>query len=499
MALTPLYRPPHSVHGYVPKRNIQSNAIVHAGQLWVLGIDLENFFPSINFGRVRGLFMAHPFNYAPHIATLLAQICCHDNQLPQGAPTSPLLSNLILRGLDRDLAQLARAERCYYSRYCDDITFSTNRRAFPPDLATVDHHTGNIAVGEALRGLFKASGFNVNDAKTRLRRRNQRQMVTGLITNEFVNVPRRYIRSVRSLLYIWRRYGEADALARLQKSHPKNRPPDKSFPELRYIVRGKVQYIGSIKSWYDPVYKALGSRLAALDGSFRLTQRDTGGPPVQFHIYAEGKTDYIHLDAAIKSFQRKGEFPELTLRFQRPSEKDGGDSELLNRCKYAAKLQQRLPTPNVFIFDRDNLKILPDVTDSDGGPKDWGNNVFSLAIPVPPHRTQNEPLCIELLYTDEILKRTDSQNRRLYRKSEFIPESGMHVDGIAYCTNPRSGALIRDDDVFGLLSGQKIALSKKCFADLIAAGTPPFDSVSFDGFTDLFKSLQQIRRKVLAH
>ncbi len=136
-ALASSYRPPQRVHGYVPERSIVTNARRHVRQEWVLRLDLENFFPTINFGRVRGLFLKAPYSCSPVVATLLAQICTHNNRLPQGAPTSPLISNLICRRLDRELSSLAKSERCYYTRYCDDLVFSTNGR-FPRALAVPD-------------------------------------------------------------------------------------------------------------------------------------------------------------------------------------------------------------------------------------------------------------------------------------------------------------------------------------------------------------------------
>ena len=128
-ALTDCYEPKPHVHGFTPGRSPISGARYHQRQEWVLRVDLADFFPSINFGRVRGLFMGFPFEYEPRVATVLAQICCHQNQLPHGAPTSPIVSNLICRGLDADLARLARRERCFFTRYADDLSFSSDRLA----------------------------------------------------------------------------------------------------------------------------------------------------------------------------------------------------------------------------------------------------------------------------------------------------------------------------------------------------------------------------------
>src|SRR3989338_2322638 len=125
--LQSVYEPKPSVHGFTLTKSIVSNAKVHAGRKYVFNIDLKDFFPSINFGRVRGLFIGFPYNRNTAVATVLAQICCFNNQLPQGAPTSPTVSNMICAKLDAQLQQLAKRYKCTYTRYADDITFSTTK------------------------------------------------------------------------------------------------------------------------------------------------------------------------------------------------------------------------------------------------------------------------------------------------------------------------------------------------------------------------------------
>src|SRR5689334_12289528 len=133
--LLALYNAHPSVHGFLKERSILSNAKLHTGQRLVFNVDLADFFPSINFGRVRGLFMSPPFNLGPAAATVFAQLCTHRNGLPQGAPTSPHLSNFIAADLDRRLTRLARESGARYTRYADDITFSCNHPTMPPALA----------------------------------------------------------------------------------------------------------------------------------------------------------------------------------------------------------------------------------------------------------------------------------------------------------------------------------------------------------------------------
>ena len=147
-----VYKPRPAAQGFVQGRSIVSNALRHVGKSYVLNIDLKDFFPSIHFGRVRGLFMAQPYGVGAPASRFLAQLCCSQGKLPQGAPTSPIVSNMICSKLDGDLQKLAKKYRCTYTRYADDITFSTTAKEFPEDLASpVDAWTGpDLHLGPSL-------------------------------------------------------------------------------------------------------------------------------------------------------------------------------------------------------------------------------------------------------------------------------------------------------------------------------------------------------------
>jgi RNA-directed DNA polymerase len=179
-------------------KNIVDNAQRHKKKRWVLNIDLDNFFPSINFGRVRGMFLKKPFYVPESVATLLAQICCYGNNLPQGAPTSPIISNMICAKMDSELQDLAWTCRCFYTRYADDITFSTTLPDFPVQIAKV-HSLLDIELGKELKGIIESNGFNINPNKTRAFSYKQRQEVTGLTVNKRPNVRRKYIMQVRAI------------------------------------------------------------------------------------------------------------------------------------------------------------------------------------------------------------------------------------------------------------------------------------------------------------
>ncbi|HUZ32941.1 MAG TPA: reverse transcriptase domain-containing protein [Xanthobacteraceae bacterium] len=256
--LNGIYRPKRAVNGYVLGRNVITNAEPHVGARYILNVDLEDFFGSINFGRVRGMFMAKPYGLPPSIATVLAQLCCHENKLPQGAPTSPIISNMICGRLDSELVALAKKYRCRYSRYADDITISTTQRNWPSDLASIDVGASAIELATPLARTISGNGFKINASKTRLLTRGRRQRVTGLVVNKFVNLDRRYIRNVRGALHAWQTYGLADAQKFFVKEYEqKSRYPGKEQPLIVDVLYGRIQHVGFVRGWNDPVYVKL--------------------------------------------------------------------------------------------------------------------------------------------------------------------------------------------------------------------------------------------------
>jgi RNA-directed DNA polymerase len=143
--------PPLS-HGFEKGRSIFTNAWEHKNRRFVLNIDVENFFPTINFGRVRGFFISNRnYGLPTKAATLIAQIACYQGKLPQGSPCSPIIANLIAHLLDVRMVRLAKAHTCTYSRYADDLTFSTNRKEFPSAIAEeLAEHPGSWILSDTL-------------------------------------------------------------------------------------------------------------------------------------------------------------------------------------------------------------------------------------------------------------------------------------------------------------------------------------------------------------
>ena len=260
--LVQVYQPKPSTYGFVSGKSIIKNAEQHLHQRYILNIDLKDFFPSINFSRVQGLFKAAPYNLSHDVSTVLAEICCHEfeldeqlnERLPQGAPTSPVVSNMICAELDTQLQHLAEAYKCIYTRYVDDITFSTSRPKFPPSLAFFLEKDDKWILGKELLEIIEGNGFFVNERKIRLATKHQHQEVTGITVNEFLNVKRSYVRQIRAMLYEWKTHGLEHAESTFLEKFDKKNRLDSSKASFPYVVQGKIEFLGSVKGKSDPIY-----------------------------------------------------------------------------------------------------------------------------------------------------------------------------------------------------------------------------------------------------
>lgn len=247
------YQPTYSVNGYVTGRSVVSNAHVHANKKFVLNLDLENFFPSITFGRVHAVLQLKPILAKPNIAQMIAKLCCYCGVLPQGAPTSPVLSNLICQRLDRRIESLVMSYEIAYTRYADDLTFSSDKPFENGFLNRLDE-------------IIKAEGFTINLEKVRLQLKNSRQEVTGLTVNEKVNVSQQFIREIRAMLHNWGTLGYESAQAKfLTHYSPKVSKKKKSESHLRNVVAGKINYLKMVRGNEDTIYQQFKTELKHLE------------------------------------------------------------------------------------------------------------------------------------------------------------------------------------------------------------------------------------------
>lgn len=182
-------------HGFERGRSHISNATQHVNKRWIYTLDIENFFPTIHWGRVYGMLQVYPIHASPDVARILANLCTNEGCLPQGAPTSPIISNLLCRKLDSRLFRWARENGYTYTRYADDLTFSTNQDRFPKGDRTF------------IKEILSDEGFTVNSEKERLMPSHTRQMVTGLVVNKKLNLPSEFLRGLRALLHNVEQHG----------------------------------------------------------------------------------------------------------------------------------------------------------------------------------------------------------------------------------------------------------------------------------------------------
>jgi retron-type reverse transcriptase len=233
-------------HGFTPKRSTVTNAKPHLKAKLVLRVDLLDFFPTIHYRRVQGMFQ--DYGYSPPVAHVLAGLTTHrptlpdgkpvwPGVLPQGAPTSPAIANVICRRLDARLSALAKGANAKYTRYADDLTFS-----FADD--------PKVSVGRFLwwvGQICQHEGFTENPIKRRVYRRHTQQRVTGIVVNDKLTVPREARRRFRSMLAHCKKEGLA---AMIEKQ-----------PKLRAELDGFAAYVKMVQ---PDLGKKLAAQIAAL-------------------------------------------------------------------------------------------------------------------------------------------------------------------------------------------------------------------------------------------
>lgn len=252
-----VHEPKAPAHGFLPARSIVTNAKQHLHKRFVLNIDLKDFFDSIHFGRVRGIFIAPPYNLPKEVATILAKICCYSGKLPQGAPTSPIVSNMVCARIDSQLRLLAKELRCTYTRYADDITFSTTLPNFSKEIVyAVEEDKAKIMLGERLLSVIQSNGFEINEHKVRLQHKSQHQEVTGLTVNQFPNVKRDYVRKISSMLHVWEKFGLDVAEQKYREKRSKELEIlEEEVPSFQEVLRGKINFLGMVRGKDNEIYR----------------------------------------------------------------------------------------------------------------------------------------------------------------------------------------------------------------------------------------------------
>lgn len=190
------------VTGFMPSKSTVDNAKVHVNKGCVIGLDIKDFFPTIHFGRVKGLFQK--MGYTKHLSIVLANLCTFQGKLPQGSPTSPYIANLVCTKLDYRIVKLCVKNNMNYTRYADDITISGER--------------GIEKFVVTIKKIIQSEGFEVNNKKERVLFKYHSQRVTGIIVNEKLSPPKEILRELRKNIYYINKFGLGSHLEKINKN-----------------------------------------------------------------------------------------------------------------------------------------------------------------------------------------------------------------------------------------------------------------------------------------
>jgi retron-type reverse transcriptase len=265
-----VYEPHEAATGFVLEKSIVDNAKKHEGKHYVLNLDLKDFFHSFDRKWVKYGFSYEPFNLSgskekEELAFLLASLCTHPFEidgkektvLPQGSPTSPTLTNILCKKLDRRLTGLANRFGATYTRYADDITFSSQHNIY----------TDEVFNKELKRIIEEDQKLVINPKKTRLQKTGYRQEATGLIINDKVNVRRKYVKQIRMWLNYWEKYGYEKAEQIFKRDYLTDKGHVKKPNAcLVNVLDGKLEFLKMVKGIEDGTYMGLKARFDQLNG-----------------------------------------------------------------------------------------------------------------------------------------------------------------------------------------------------------------------------------------
>ena len=199
-----IYTPSSAATGFVQGKSVVDNAQCHIGKNYVFNIDLKDFFDSIHIGRVCGFFEKNKYFNLPHeVAVTIAQLACYQGKLPQGAPTSPMLSNMVFKRTDDGIFSYCCKRGIMYTRYADDMVFSSNNLNASQLISYVTMRVENIRM-------------NINESKTKVMSRGVRQNVTGVVVNDKLQVSRNYRMKIRQEMFFIQKYRFEEHLCRVK-------------------------------------------------------------------------------------------------------------------------------------------------------------------------------------------------------------------------------------------------------------------------------------------
>lgn len=232
---------------YAKGKTLMQNAVPHVGKHYLLKLDIMDFFGSIRFTQVYGTVFNTKY-FPKQIGTMFTELCCREDVLPQGAATSPALSNLVMRNFDDSIGKWCAARGIAYTRYCDDMTFSANQPLF--------------AVYRKVQSMLLEMGFVLHEKKTRFITPARRQNVTGLTVNERVSVSADYKRALRQEVYYALKFGLSDSLLHTGRTDFMDGCTPNPTEYAMHLI-GRLHFVLQIEpenQWFRNALQALESR-----------------------------------------------------------------------------------------------------------------------------------------------------------------------------------------------------------------------------------------------
>lgn len=216
---------------FLKGKSITDNAKEHINKRYILNLDLNDFFGNIRYESVYKLFKK--IGFEDKKAKKLSRLCTHNGRLPQGAPTSPYISNIICENLDREMIKLCKSIQADYTRYADDITISTNNNYLRQNFKAIEEIINN-------------EGFRLNYKKTRFINKNNKQVVTGIVVNEKINIDKNILKEIRQTLYYCNKYGV--------ENHIRYKNINISKERFRNVLLGRIMFVNNINPKVGSLY-----------------------------------------------------------------------------------------------------------------------------------------------------------------------------------------------------------------------------------------------------
>lgn len=249
--LKTIYCAKKSSYGFELGKNNILNAEKHKKHKYVLNIDLKDMFSQITASRIKGMLRSEPYSLDESVANVISIITCCKGFLPQGAPTSPILSNMLLKMLDTKLIKYSKDNNLYYTRYADDLSFSAN---YDFSKIVFSNYPESFDIRNELKSIFNESNFVINSEKTKYYTYYKRQEVTGIVVNKKLNIAKEKMKEIRLLLYLCKKFSILSTAKRYFEKNKKKYYDDKEIEnKFAQVLFGKINYFVNVKGELDRI------------------------------------------------------------------------------------------------------------------------------------------------------------------------------------------------------------------------------------------------------